>query len=376
VSEDSFNSLSILLFFALFILTSFSLSLILFRLSFLFSILVLLGIVLNIGVIIGVYYHLKASKTLKEKRRVVLRFFILFGVVWILFQFIIIGGLQYEYLKIKDEYSIYYADYQNKNPNESLNASWELTQKYYNTFLGTYAVQGAFLPNRGLVQQYIPFVNPILDYYFSNMNGLKKMIIIQNKGNCGEFSQSIAFLLNETSQNPTRLVSFEGIDHMMPEISINNQWWVFDRVYLTPSKPINYQQFFSYIPSEVRNNIANMYFQRDTPSLLKEHGFNETRYTITAISDLTSSGSDNIPMKDVNVEFYALNNSYDPVVAKGITDENGKFSATLNPDKEYWVVAKYEPLPILPVQKLVGVEYISRTTQTNLSIPLYLHKYD
>jgi hypothetical protein len=285
----------------------------------------------------------------------------------------IIGGLNYEYTHIEEKYSESYNQYLITHPSDFLNASWNLTRKFHDSFLGTYGIQGSFLPDRSLSTSYIPFINPLLDNYFNNQNGYQKLLIVQQRGNCGEFSQSITFLLNDTTHFPTRFVNIEGIDHMMPEIEIDNQWWIVDKVFLTPERPINSNNFSSYIDKSIRDNIANLHSSTNEKSLLKQHGFNETNITVTSFADYPGNALNEKAIKGVIVEVFTSTNSHDPLVAKGITDENGQYTMILNSEKDYWIFAEYEPIPLFP--KLVGLKPLSNISSDNLSINVNITHY-
>jgi 5-hydroxyisourate hydrolase-like protein (transthyretin family) len=179
--------------------------------------------------------------------------------------------------------------------------------------------------------------------------------------------------LNDTTHFPTRLVIFEGIDHMMPEIEIDHQWWVFDQVYLTSDRPIISENLSKHISEDTRNNIAFIYYSNKEHSLLKQHGFNETQLTINTILDMPANPMSGKPLKGVNVEIFTTKNSHDPLVAKGITDYNGQFSTLLNSDKEYLIFATYEFLPLFP--KFAGTGFIPKSTVNNISITIPITKY-
>jgi hypothetical protein len=330
--------------------------------------------ILFIGIIlIGVYLSIIYIRKLGFNQKIVIRILVVFCIIWLTFQFLIIGGINYNYSKFQEDYSNNYENYLIDHPNDFLNASWNITQKYYNSFSGTYAVEGAYIPNRELGKVYIPFENPIFDYYFNNMNGYQKMLVIQQKGNCGEISQAIALLLNETTHFPTRTVHFQGIDHMMPETEINDQWWVFDIDYLTMENPINSYNFSNYLDKGSRDNVANICPMNDTISLLQQHGFNETNITITSFEDIPGDSSNEKSIRGVTIEIFTLSNSHDPLVAKGVTDENGQFSTVLNSDKNYWIFATFQPLPFS--QKLVGLAELSKIAPENLSINVNVTNY-
>ena len=108
-------------------------------------------------------------------------------------------------------------------------------------------------------------------------------------------------------------------------------------------------------------------------SLLKQHGFNETRISITSYADYPGNALNEKAIKGVTIEIFTLSNSHDPLVAKGTTDENGQYAIVLNSDKDYWIFATYEPIPLFP--KLVGLGKISNISSDNLSVNVNVTHY-
>ncbi|MDD5188086.1 MAG: hypothetical protein PHF57_07740 [Methanoregula sp.] len=356
-------------FFVIGILSSISIIISLFYLSFIFEVII---IIFCVGIIVGGYIsfkHLKKKANKTTVTNLIISICIIFCVVWLLFQFTIIIGIQYEYSNVRERYSNTFHESLNKNSNDYLNASWNITQIYFRGFDGTYNIKGSIIPSRNL--GYIPYSIPLFEYYMNSMSGYQKLLVAQQTGNCGEFSQSVAFLLNDTTHLPTRAVNFEGIDHMMSEVEINNQWWVFDNGYLTPTRPIDSFNFSKHIPEKERNDIAYVYSSSDKGnSLLKQHGFNETNITITTIADIPANDWNGKPVKGVAVEVFSLKNAHDPLISKGSTDENGQYSIILNPDKEYWIFARYESN-----SRLAGLASASKTDLSNISINISISNY-
>lgn len=322
-------------------------------------------------ILIGsIYISLKYLKNFENASKIITVVLILCG-IWLLFQLSLIGTLQYQYSNVVKDYSTTYTGFLVENSNDTLNASWNLTQKYYTGFDGTYNITSAYIPSRNFF--YFPYTIPVfIECYQNSMSGFQRLLVTQQKGNCGEFSQSIVYLLNDTTHFPTRLIYFEGIDHMMPEVYITNQWWVFDIDYLTPNKPIDSYNFSKNIPDGVREDIAYIHSsQNQQKSLLKQHGFNETNITITACLDMPATSWDGKPIQGVKIEVFSLNNSHDPLVSQGITDENGEYSTIINPEKDYRIFATYESNS----QKLVGFASVSKIVSDNLSINVKITNY-
>jgi hypothetical protein len=265
--------IGIIVFFVMGLLSSISISLTLSHISSNFDIIIVLNLIILIGALC-LFAHYFRNRNDKTKIEGVI---LIIAAVWLLFQLSIVGGLNYEYSKVVVSYSNTYQEFLTENPNDYLNASWHVTQKYYTGFGGTYNVIGAEIPSRNF--GYVPYSDPIFEYYMNSMSGFQKLLVTQQKGNCGEFSQSISYLLNDSTHFPTRVINFEGIDHMTPEVEINNQWWVMDIDYLTSEKPINSYNFSSQIQEGVRDDIAYIYSSSHREnSLLKQHGFNDLTF--------------------------------------------------------------------------------------------------
>ena len=95
-------------------------------------------------------------------------------------------------------------------------------------FDGTYGKNEA-LPNRVLTSNsgfYLGFT-PLFWLYLEWLDGLEKLIVVQKKGNCGEFAVAIKTLLRDVTGLKTRVVSMEGFDHAFPELYWNGSWWGF-----------------------------------------------------------------------------------------------------------------------------------------------------
>ncbi|WP_292347979.1 MULTISPECIES: hypothetical protein [unclassified Methanoregula] len=307
----------------------------------------------------------------ENKPTAIIKVFILFLVIWLVFQISLISGLHFEYAKTQDYYSKTYTNLLETHSNDKLTASWSLTKQYYQLLIKTYGKVGSYIPNRNA--GCLPFSLPLYEFYMNSLDGYQKMIIVQQKGNCGEFTQSIAFLLNDTTKFPTRMVIFEGLDHMMPEIEIDDQWWVFDLGYLTQEKPVRSNDLASYISKNDSEKIAYMYPISENTSLLRQHGFNQSNITITSYAEAPGSVWDGKPIKGVTIEVFAVKYGNDPLVSKGVTDQNGQFSTILNSDKQYVLIGSYEPLPLFPKYK--GVALVSPIVSDNLSINVNVTNY-
>lgn len=292
--------------------------------------------------------------------------------IYLLPQIIVLTNIELEYSKVKSDYMKEYQYSLNYRDNNELNASWNILGSYNKEFEKTYAIS---TPPSRFIFRYVKsrfLIYPILWQYFK-LDGFNKLLVVQSRGGCGEFAWTAAFFLNDVTGLNTRVVSFEGIDHAFPEVEVNNVWWVFDLVYTTPYYPIEAHNFASHLKMQnfdLYNYVANLK-KRDTgETLLAEHGFSPSNLTITTIRDITNNPSDDEPATNAEVEIFAFQNRYDPLVAKGGTDNFGNYTVTLNSGKEYLILVKEgEPIPI------VGLDRINLSSP-NESIVVYLHKYE
>jgi len=349
------------LFIALTLLLFYDLSLLLF----------LVTIVTIIALAIGALFYWKKKKDL-------INFNILVSItlllIWLLPQIFVLTYIEIEYVGVKKHYLQEYNGIIGNQGKDELNASWDIAYQYKMDFKGSYGKAELSPPNR-ILHQYrtiYSFFVPISWLYISTLDGFNKLLVVQSRGGCGEFAWTAAFFLNDVTGLNTRVVSFEGVDHAFPEVEVNNVWWVFDLVYTTQYYPIKAHNFASHLKMQnfdLYNHVANLK-KRDTgETLLAEHGFFPSNLTITTIRDITNNPSDDEPATNAEVEIFAFQNQYDPLVAKGGTDNFGNYTVTLNSGKEYLILVKEgEPIPI------VGLDRINLSSP-NESIVVYLHKY-
>jgi len=331
-----------------------------------FSVIVLLSLFL---------LRIKAKLNFSEKNII-----LLIVMVWILVQLLVVISIEVEFSNIKDHYYREYLPLTRKGVDE-VNATWSIVDSFYDKYNGVYGVKDRRIPSRqissntGLIM--LSF-NPILLFYFFDFedmprDGYFKLIFVQNTGNCGEFASSMELLIKDVTGFDTRIVHMEGKDHAFPEININNEWWVFDRIYTTPSQPIKSNDYASFLSTKDKRlfyYISDLKDDTSEVSVLSEHGFNSSNLTITAIKDMTTNESDNEPINNAVVEIFAYVNSYDPLINIGKTDENGQYSTILRGDKEYLIIVKKENL------KAIGFKDLLTPLNESSSITVYLHKYD
>ncbi|TFH40858.1 MAG: hypothetical protein E4G94_08870 [ANME-2 cluster archaeon] len=333
-------------------------------------------IIFSVIVLLSLFLLRKKAKLNFSEKNIIL----LIVIVWILVQFLVVISIELEYGNIKDYYSQEYLSLTRQGTDE-VNATWSIVDSFDEEYNGVYGVKGSRIPSRQIssnIGSMILSFNPILRFYFFNFEGMPvdgffKLIFVQNTGNCGEFASSMKLLMKDVTGFDTRIVHMEGKDHAFPEININNDWWVFDKIYTTPSQPIKSSDYASFLSAEDQNLfncISDLKDYTNEVSVLSEHGFNSSNLTITAIQDITVNESDNEPMNNAVVEIFAYVNSYDPRVNIGKTDENGQYSTILRSDKEYLILVKNEKL------KAIGFKDLLIPLDESSSITVYLHKYE
>lgn len=330
-------------------------------------------VVLAVGVLVAGVAVTSAILLYYKKidRKNCLNLILLILLIWLLPQILMVTNIEIEYFRVENHYIQEYQEIlSNKGQNE-LNASWNISVLYNKDFEKTYSVSTP--PSRpvfGYVVHCAP-ICPIWWLYFKS-DGSSKLIVVQRTGGCGEFANAVTFLLNDVTGLNTRVVSIEGFDHAFPEVNFKDVWWVYDLHYTTEDYPIEAHYFASHLKKWNRDKyvaVANLKNTNTGETVLDEHGFPPSNLTITAIRDLTGNPSDDKPAINAEVEIFAFQNSYDPLVAKGRTDEFGNYSVILNSGKEYLILIKEEePVPV------VGLAKINLSSFVNGSIVVYLHK--
>jgi hypothetical protein len=294
-------------------------------------------------------------------------FFIL--IIWLSFQIVAIGCVEIELLNTKSQYAQEYSSYLERNNGDELGATWNVVNIYFTNFNGTYGVKNAVIPSRRLYQNYIPFLTPLFDIYYFYFDGINKLILIQKGGNCGEFSQSIVLLLNISTNHETRSVSMQGIDHGFPEVKIYNTWWIVDKVYLTPDKPILSINFSRYSSPDLNEDIANLESSSNENNVLEQHGYSITNLSITVIQSGIANHLDDQTQENAAVEVFLISDStLDPLIAKKNTDKLGNCSFNLRGDKKYLLMAKKD--------NMVGLKVVDLLPLENQSNIVYLRKYE
>jgi len=278
-------------------------------------------------------------------------------------QVLVTAYVEVEYGNIINTYKAMYSSYLDREG--LLNATWKITKTYEEEmFQPTYGTPTILLSDVAIL-----FVPTLTIYSLSG--GLNKIIVVQKAGRCSEFATAITTLLKDITSIETRKVYFEGVDHALPEVYLNGEWWVFDATYTTPKYPVRAVNYASHLKPKIRKCVARIIEESTNLNVLSEHGFNASTLSITAIIDLTTNPYDDVPASDATVEIYAPENLYDPLVATGKTDGNGNFTVQLNGDKQYVILIK----SCYMGRSVIGIAVIYLPPSTHETIEIKLHKY-
>lgn len=329
---------------------------------------------LTIGCLASTFFVFIVLRRVKVKSavRFISGFTLVMMLFWLTFQAVLVVTIEAEYNNIQMHYSAEYSEL--KNETNELSAIWHIVNEYKKEFdTSTYGNRNAVIPSR--VVSFNPILAPILGIYFIEYDGPSKLIVVQKKGNCGEFAEAVSFLLSDLTGLPTRIVSFEGIDHAFPEVNIEGKWWVLDKLWTTKERPVEACQYYAVLKAKgLAKYVANLVEKDSNRSVLSEHGFRPVNLTIFAISDMTIYETDDTPAAGAEIEVFAPLNHYDPLVAKGRTDGNGRLYVVLKSQKDYVIIAKTEKSGT----RAVGIIIINskELDAPNKTVKIYLHKYE
>ena len=333
------------------------------------SLILLLGF-LSISLLARAIKNQQLSKKEKEFRSLAA----IFTVIWITLLVFVVFSVESEYAILKKELTpVYYKELETNK--SKINATWAIVDRYFSEFNGKYGKRTS-IPSRDVFNQAAFYLTPLC-VYSSLSGGFNKLIVIQKTGNCGEFAEATRLLIHDLVKVPARVTTFEGVDHAFPEIYLENRWWVFDRIYTTSKYPVEANQYSNYLKgTRLEECIADLKAKDGGESVLLEHGFKPINLIITAILDMTTNRSDDVPVSGAEVEIFAPINHYDPLIAKGKTNESGKFSLILKSRKDYVVIVKIKE--IFGIKKAVGVVYLDKNelVAPNKTVEVHLHKYE
>lgn len=305
---------------------------------------------------------------LKIQKPRTLLFIIMF--LYLFPQITLIAYVEAKYTPTKFFYSKIYFETTDLYEEAKIKAVWNITLSFRNIFHGTYG-QTVCLPSRFLSNPIFIILSrisvPLLHTYLL-ANGFNKIVVIQKTGGCGEFAIAIAYLLNDVTHFPTRIIQVEGMDHMFPEIRLDEEWWVLDATYTTKNHPVKSSEYAKHLKALSLNKyVARLIVSTTGLNVLKEHGFNASVLVIKAIIDPTTNPLDDKLASHAEIQIFAKENLYDPLIATGITDKNGNFNITLNTNKEYIIIIK--------TSNWVGIDNIYLVSNKCTIKEIKLHKY-
>lgn len=204
----------------------------------------LISLILSLAVF--AYKFQKSVRSLKRLTKQIMALFIIF---WFLSQITMLVAVEFEYRGTVNEYAQFFKE--NLKEKSKMDSSWAVVVAYRDEFEGTYGSDET-LPNRIITRDsgfYLGFT-PLFAAYLVWFDGYEKLIVLQKKGNCGEFAIAIKTFLRDVTGLETRKVNMEGFDHAFPEIYWNGSWWVFDGIFTTPSYPVKAESYAEYTKKE------------------------------------------------------------------------------------------------------------------------------
>jgi len=146
----------------------------------------------------------------------------------------------------------------------NLTCIWNLVKRYSKEFSCTYA-KPCPKPKQLLVR-----IPPLVD----NIDFVAKLAVVSRSGACLDFALSITKLIRDLNGYETRVVEFVGWDHVIPEVKINNTWYVIDITYTTPGNPVDIDHYVSYLQhnkTNVYNHLKGFVDFETGEDLSKEH---------------------------------------------------------------------------------------------------------
>jgi len=156
--------------------------------------------------------------------------------------FCIAGVVDPEYSHTLAEFKKFYADCIN-NGTDVLECVWSLTLRYKDEFVPTYRTPCA-KPRQLLLK--FTFKAPPIFMQIDTRDFVAKLAASAGTGACLDFAIGVTKILSDLGFE-TRVVSFLGWDHAIPEVKINGTWFVIDAVYTTPNNPVPASMYGDYL---------------------------------------------------------------------------------------------------------------------------------
>lgn len=142
--------------------------------------------------------------------------------------------------------------------------AWNITIKYFNEYYFTYGK-----PDPKPRQIFL------IMYDWKYLLVYRRLEVIARTGTCEDFAIGLTTLIKDTLGCEVRVVAFKGWDHTVPEVKVDNTWYVFDIGYTTPNKPVEVNEYFKYLQTsypDIAFNIQDFIDRETGKSLGSEHG--------------------------------------------------------------------------------------------------------
>jgi len=158
----------------------------------------------------------------------------------------------------------------------TLSNAWNLTLQYNKSFFNTY---GKPLPKPRLFYIYkffrFPIGGPIANY---TRDFAEKLAATSRTGACEDFALGLTRLLRDSLHCQTRIVGVLGdqVDHALPEVKINDTWYILDIIFTTPKHPVKACDYATYLLENRRDIYQKIRIITDydtNEDLRIEHGF-------------------------------------------------------------------------------------------------------
>jgi len=156
--------------------------------------------------------------------------------------FCIAGVVNPEYSHTLAEFRKFYTDCVN-NGTDILECVWSLTLRYRDEFAPTYMTPCT--KPRQLLLRFTLRAPPII-LQVDTRDFVAKLDASAKTGACLDFAIGVTKILRDLGFE-TRVVSFLGRDHAIPEVKINGTWFVIDAVYTTPNNPVPAPMYGDYL---------------------------------------------------------------------------------------------------------------------------------
>jgi len=158
-----------------------------------------------------------------------------------------------EYSHTLVEFRKFYADCVN-NGTDILECVWSLTLRYRDEFVPTYMTPCA-KPRQLLLK--FAFRAPPIFLQVDTRDFVAKLTASAKTGACLDFAIGVTKILRDLGFE-TRVISFLGWDHAIPEVEINGTWFVIDAVYTTPNSPVPAPMYGDYLKVYYRDVYTSL----------------------------------------------------------------------------------------------------------------------